>query len=285
LSTTTPTFNTDAIGEWTDPFEFKVERDRIKQYAAATNDPIPQHAAGDLAPPVFAVVPAFGIAGQAMLKVIPGELLMMVLHGEQDFHFHAPILPDTTVYTRAAAIGLKPRSSGVTVTVKADTHDEHGKLLVEQYMTSFVRGAQAPVEVGESAPLHPFDESLRSRPPLAAVPQTFDADQTFRYAEASGDPMPIHLDDALAKSMGLPGIIIHGLCTMAFTSVAVIEHACPDSPERLQRLAVRFAKTVQPEQTITTRIWDGGNRTYSYETESEQGAVVIKDGLVQIRRS
>jgi acyl dehydratase len=284
VSTTTPTFNTEAIGEWTEPSEFKVERDRIKQYAAATNDPIPQHASGELAPPVFAIVPAFGTAGQAALKVIPGELLMMILHGEQDFHFHAPILPGTTVYTRAAAIGLKPRSSGVTVTVKADTHDHRGKLLVEQFMTSFVRGAQAPAEVGGSAPSHAFDESLRSQAPAAEVSQTFDSDQTFRYSEASGDPMPIHLDDALAKSMGLPGIIIHGLCTMAFTSVAVIEHACPDEPQRLRRLAVRFAKTVQPEQTITTRIWSTGvEGSYAYETESDQSAVVIKDGLAQIR--
>ena len=94
--------------------------------------------------------------------------------------------------------------------------------------------------------------------------------------------MPIHLDDALAKSIGLPGIIIHGMCTMAFTSVAVIEHACPDDPTRLKRLAVRFARPVQPGQTITTRIWNGSNGTYAYETESDDGATVIKDGLANI---
>jgi acyl dehydratase len=275
MSTTTPTFNTDAIGEWTDPFEFEVTRERIAQYAAATNDPIPPHAAGDLAPPVFAVVPAFGIAGQASTKVIPGELLMMVLHGEQDFHFHAPILPGTTVSTRAAAIGLKPRSSGVTVVVKADTHDADGALLVEQYMTTFIRGGQAAEAIGEEAPPHPF---TATGDPEAEIAQTFDTDQTYRYAEASGDPMPIHLDDQLAKSVGLPGIIIHGLCTMAFTSVAVIQHGCPDDPTRLRRLAVRFAKPVQPGQTITTRIWPG----YAFQTESQDGSVVIKDGLAEV---
>ncbi len=90
--------------------------------------------------------------------------------------------------------------------------------------------------------------------PAVTVAQTFDEDQTFRYAEASGDPMPIDLDDALAKQMGLPGIIIHGLCTMAFTSVAAIQHGCPDDPTRLRRLAVRFAKPITPGQTITTNL-------------------------------
>lgn len=281
MSATTPIFNTAAIGQWSDPVEFEITRERIQKYAAATNDPISQHVAGDLAPPVFAVVPAFAIAGEAGLKVIPGELLMMIVHGEQDFHYHAPLRPGTTVSTRAAAIGLRPRSSGVTVTVKAETRDAGGELLVEQYMTSFVRGAQAPEAVGEQAPPHAFGELLRARSPVAEAAQTLDNDQTFRYAQASGDPMPIHLDDPLAKSVGLPGIIIHGLCTMAFTSVALIEHACPEDPTRLERLAVRFAKPVQPGQTITTRIWNSG--AYAFETQSDDGATVIKDGLAEIR--
>jgi acyl dehydratase len=282
LSTTAPTFNRDAIGRWSDPAEFEVTRERIEQYAAATNDPIPAHASGELAPPVFSVVPAFSVAGEAAMKVIPSELVMMILHGEHDFHFHAPVRPGTTVSTRAAPIGLSPRSSGVTVTVKADTRDLDGNLLVEQYLISFVRGAQASEAVGEAAPDHRFDESLRSRAPEAEVSQTFDSDQTFRYAEASGDPMPIHLDDALAKSMGLPGIIVHGMCTMAFTSGAVIEHACPEDPTRLERLAVRFSRTVQPGQTITTRIWDADRGIYRYETESDEDVVVIKDGLAEV---
>jgi acyl dehydratase len=143
-------------------------------------------------------------------------------------------------------------------------------------MTTFVRGAQGAEAVGEEAPGHAFDGHSD---PEVEISQTFDKDQTYRYAEASGDPMPIHLDDELAKSVGLPGIIIHGLCTMAFTSVAVIQHACPDDPTRLKRLAVRFAKPVQPGQTITTRIWPG----YAFQTESDDGSVVIKDGLAEIR--
>jgi acyl dehydratase len=100
--------------------------------------------------------------------------------------------------------------------------------------------------------------------------------------------MPIHLDDDFAKSMGLPGIIIHGLCTMAFTSRAVIETACADDPARLKRLAVRFSKPVLPEQTIETAIWDAGNgggrSRYAYRTTCGDAAV-IKDGLAEVATS
>jgi acyl dehydratase len=277
-----PTFKPEAIGKPGEPVTFEVDRERIAAYAAATNDSIQPHASGELAPPVFAVVPAFQAAGVAAMQVIPAELIGAILHGEQDFHYQRPIEPGMTLETVATPIGMRQRSSGVTVVTRAATREAGGELLVEQFMTTFVRGAQGAEDVGEEAPPHRFDEALREREPDAEISQTFDADQTFRYAEASGDPMQIHLDEEFAKSVGLPGIIIHGLCTMAFTSRAVIEHACADDPTRLRRLAVRFASIALPEQTITTRIWDVGDSSFAYETTNDEGAVVIKDGWAEV---
>jgi acyl dehydratase len=285
-SDTAPTFKADAIGKSTDPVAFEVERERIAAYAAATNDSIPVHAAGDVAPPVFAIVPAFQAAGTASFQVIPGEMLGAVVHGEHDFHFHRPIEPGLKLETTATPIGIRQRSSGVTVVTRAETRAAGGDLVVEQFMTTFVRGAQGAEDAGVEAPGHRFDESLRESEPDAEVSQRYDADQTHRYSEASGDPMQIHLDDAFAKSVGLPGIIIHGMCSMAFTSVGAIESFCPDDPTRVKRLAVRFAKMAFPEQTITTRYWSAGKHdgrtSYAYETTSDSGDVVIKDGLAEI---
>ena len=286
MTTDTAQFKTDAIGTVGEPVEFDVTAERIAAYAAATNDSIPAHAAGDLAPPLFAVVPTFQASGMATMQVIPGELLGAILHGEQELIYHRPIEPGMKLSTTASPIGMRQRSSGVTVVTRTESRAE-GELVVEQFWTTFVRGAQGVEDVGEQAPGHALDPALRERAPDAEVAQTFDADQTYRYAEASGDPMQIHLDEEFAKAVGLPGIIIHGLCTMAFTSVAMIEHACPDDPTRLKRLAVRFASIALPEQTITTRIWEtgaAGDRTaYAYETTSDAGAVVIKDGLAEVQ--
>ena len=291
---TAPAFKADAIGKPGEPVEFNVTQEGIAAYAAATNDAVPQHASGELAPPVFSIVPAFQAMGMAAMAVIPHELLGMILHGEQDFHFHAPMQPGMELKTVSTPIGMRQRSSGVTVVVRSDTRDAAGELVTEAYSTTFVRGAQGVEDKGEEGPSHGFEERFRERDPDFEVAQTFDADQTYRYAEASGDPMQIHLDDEFAKSVGLPGIIIHGLCTMAFTSVAVIENLAADDPTRLRRLAVRFASIALPEQTITTRIWetseltedDGLNnsarRAYAFETESDAGSTVIKDGLAEI---
>lgn len=283
---TAPTFKAEAIGRPGEPVAFSVERERIAAYAAATNDPIAQHASGDLAPPVFSIVPQFQAMGMAAMSVIPPELLGAILHGEQDFHYHRPIEPGMELETVATPIGMRQRSSGVTVVVRSDTRDAGGEVVTEGYSTTFVRGVQGVEDAGDEAAPHRFDDGLRGRDPDAEVAQTFDADQTFRYAEASGDPMQIHLDEEFAKSVGLPGIIIHGLCTMAFTSVGAIQSFCPEDPSRLRRLAVRFASIALPEQTITTRYWRAGERDgrqcVAYETASDADAVVIKDGWAEI---
>jgi acyl dehydratase len=179
------------------------------------------------------------------------------------------------------------RSSGVVVLGKGVTETEDGEPVVDQYMAAFFRGAGLDAHEGEALTEHGFPDELRGAEPFARVTHGYDADQTQRYSEASGDPMPINLDDDFARQMGLPGIIVHGLCTMAFTSRAVVAECCPDDPTRLQRLAVRFAKIVQPSEKVTTALYDAGEtddgaRRVVFETTSDNGNVAIKDGLAEI---
>jgi acyl dehydratase len=279
-------WNLDKLGEYTEPNEFEVTAERVIAYAKATNDEHPKHLSGELAPPVFGIVPVFQALAPSMVVVVPAEILMTVVHGEQDFHLHRPIVPGQTLVSRAAPVGVHGRSSGVQVLARGITETKSGELVLEQYMTAFFRGAQLDASVGEPLTEHAFPEELRDREPMAQVTHGYDPDQTRRYSEAAGDPVPIHLDDDFAKSVGLPGIIVHGLCTMAFTSRAVIQSACPDDPTRLKRLAVRFSKVVQPHEKVTTSLWDAGDgdrrRRIAYETVSDNGNVAIKDGLAEV---
>lgn len=282
MTTATNGFDLSLIGVPGDPVTFTVERERIVAYAQATNDDIAPHANGEYAPPVFAVVPAFETLAATSVKPVPPEILMRVVHGEQDFRFHAPILPGAQLTTTASVIGITPKSSGVTVCVLAKTVDQDGAPVVDQYMTSFFRGAELAQGAGEAPPEHAFPEDARGTEPAAVLVQRFDEDQTHRYAPAAGDPMPIHTDEAFATAMGLPGIIIHGLCTMAFTSRAIIQTACPEDPTRLRRLAVRFSKPCRPGDEITTSLWDRGEGAWVFETVDAGGAAVIKDGRAEI---
>ena len=61
---------------------------------------------------------------------------------------------------------------------------------------------------------------------------------TVRYAGASGDFNPIHIDEEFARQVGLPGRILHGLWTMAQVARAHTDAA--GGPEKLKRLSVQF---------------------------------------------
>ena len=279
-------FDLSQLGTWSEEREFKVEGERAKAYAAATNDPTPAHQAGEIAPPIFAVVPVWEAMGLASAQVISGDMLPFVVHGEQDIRFHQVMRPGHVLRSKAAPVGVHVKGSGTTVVTKTETRDEQGELVTEQYFTTFVRGITDGDSEGEPAPDHRFPEALRDQEPTAVVTQRFDGDQTYRYSDASGDLMPIHLDDEFARNVGLPGIIIHGLCTMAFTSHAVLGAVAGGETARLRRLAVRFSKPALPGQEIVTRIWAAGEtdgRTvYAFETATADGDVIVKDGLAEV---
>lgn len=279
-------FALEKLGHWTEGPEFKVEAQRAMAYAAATNDPIPAHRDGELAPPVFAVVPIWDTMTGGMAGVVPPEALPFVVHGEQDMFFHKSITPGMALRSRAAPLGIHVKPNGTSVVVKVETRDQDGDLVVEQYMTSFFRGVSDGDSGGEEAPGHKLGGATKASEPVGAVTQQLDTDQTYRYSEASGDTMPMHLDEEFAKSVGLPGIIIHGLCTMAFTSWAAVQELCGGDPRRLRRLAVRFSRPVLPGQQITTTFWKAGESagtvTYGFETRNGDGEVVIKDGLAEV---
>ena len=84
---------------------------------------------------------------------------------------------------------------------------------------------------------------------LRKLSVTPDKYLTVRYAGASGDFNPIHVDDDFAKMVGLPGKILHGLWTMAQVARAQTETA--GGPHALRRLSVQFRGMGLPEQEIT----------------------------------
>jgi acyl dehydratase len=286
-------FNDEALGIWGEATRFEVTVERIAAYAAATNDPIAAHLAGEVASPVFAIVPVFDALMEPCLEVVPIQIFGRLVHGEQDFHFHRPIKPGDTLVARGRMTGYEALPNGTRTTVHLECRDDAGDLVNEQFVTAFFRNVDAGKTVGDLGPTHALVDSLRDQAPVAKVVQHIDADQTFRYSPAAGDPMPIHLDDEVAKSAGLPGIIAHGLCTMAFTSWAVLTEVGDSDTARLKRLAVRFNRMVLPDSDLATSIWKGestvgatgdstgGFTSYAFET-TVGSEVVIKGGLAEI---
>jgi len=107
-----------------------------------------------------------------------------------------------------------------------------------------------------------------------------------RYAGASGDFNPIHIDDEFAKSVGLPRNILHGLYSMGLVAKANAVALAGGDPRALKRLSVQFRGMGVPEQEIvvsgTIRSVDGDRIVV--DTVAAQGDTqIIKNAEAEIQ--
>jgi acyl dehydratase len=106
---------------------------------------------------------------------------------------------------------------------------------------------------------------------------------TVRYAGASGDYNPIHIDEEFAKQVGLPGRILHGLWSMAQVARAQTEAA--GGPASLKRLSVQFRGMGVPEQEITVSgtVREVADGVAIVDTEAEQaGNTIIRNAEAEL---
>jgi acyl dehydratase len=120
-------------------------------------------------------------------------------------------------------------------------------------------------------------------PDLKVTPDRY---LTVRYAGASGDFNPIHVDDEFARSVGLPGRILHGLWTMAQVARAQTEAA--GGPDKLKRLSVQFRGMGVPEQevVVTSKVREVADGVAIVDAEARQGDTrIVRRGEAELHLS
>jgi acyl dehydratase len=106
---------------------------------------------------------------------------------------------------------------------------------------------------------------------------------TVRYAGASGDFNPIHIDEQFATSVGLPGRILHGLWTMAQVARAHTEAA--GGPDSLKRLSVQFrGMGAIGEEIVVTGTVDSvdGGVAVAHSEATQAGSRIIRNAEAEL---
>jgi acyl dehydratase len=276
-------FDTSRIGVPVVSGPIEITEEAVRRFGAATNDEDPQVAAGRVASPLYALVPVLKTMVAAKKAVTPA----FGVHGEHDLHVREPLVPGMVVQVTARVVGVRQRSAGVAIVVQIETRAGDGRLVNEQYFTSFVSGGHVAEPAGEDAPAHvpppPADAAAAHE-----VTQVVDPDQTQRFAAAADDWDAYTLDEQVARSMGFPTVIVHGTCTMAFAARAIVATACDGDSTRLRRFAARLSSPLLlvPGQRLTTRAWpvpDGlASRVLGFESFDKEGTRMIKNGLAEV---
>ena len=106
---------------------------------------------------------------------------------------------------------------------------------------------------------------------------------TVRYAGASGDFNPIHIDEEFAKQVGLPGRILHGLWTMAQVARAHTDAA--GGPETLKRLSVQFRGMgrLEEEVVVTGTVREVSDGLAIVDSQAQQaGSRIIRNAVAEL---
>lgn len=252
-------------------------------YAAATNASFPAYRGpGAIAPPMFGV--AFSIKALSAPLFDP-ELqvdMMRLVHGDQDMAFLKAVRPGDVITSSSKVLDIADKTTGELLTVAVTSKNQRGETVLEARSGLFIRGPRKKESLeAEKREREAEENAWAAQGPAWTATQVVDADQSLRYAEASGDHNPIHKDEAMAKAAGLPGIILHGLCTMAFVHNAGVAQAGGD-PMKVRRLAVRFNRPVMMGDSLSIEARGPAAGPWLVRVTNQAKVLVLKSGIVEL---
>jgi acyl dehydratase len=262
------------------PVEVAIIAEQIHRYAAASGDDNPRYAPGpgQAVPPVFPAVLAYPllamVAGDADLGI---DNPLMIVHGEHEFVYHRPLVVGAPLVLTPYLDRVQDKGRSAVFVVRVAACGTNGEPFVDQYATVFVRGGGSGANPGAREGAAPLPKGEL----VVAFAKEVELAMPARYAEASGDHNPIHLDEAIAMAAGLPGVINHGLGTLSLIAGGLTDHLAGGNPSRLRRLKARFVEVVLPGCDLATSVWGSEGSAAVFETSRPDGAVVIS-GMVEV---
>jgi len=258
-----------------------IEPESIRQYALATNEKNPLYLSTEpnaelIPPPIYPVVFLPGILSQLVDDSEKMELdILRVVHAEHQMSWRKTLRPGDEIYTTAKIINMEQRGTNEILDLLIHCK-RNNDIVVEMNYRLLIRGKKK-AESQKTAREAYVSENGKL---LLEQKSIVTADQGARYAEASGDHNPIHISDDIARSVGLPRAILHGLCTMALASQVLVDGLLDGNPTRLKSMSVRFSQPVLLDQTLTTKVYAAGGSedgllVVNFETRDEKDVPVL----------
>jgi acyl dehydratase len=196
-----------------------------------------------------------------------------VVHGEQRLTLHRPLLPEGELIASARVTEAYDKGAGKGAVIYTETVARSAADGQPMYTLLSVTFARGDGGFGGPSGAGPAPHALPDRKPDATVTLATRKDQALLY-RLNGDRNPLHADPELAKRVGFPVPILHGLCTYGVACRAVLQEVVAYDHTRITGFDVRFSAPVYPGESIATDLWVEG-RTVSFRCRIPARADVV----------
>jgi acyl dehydratase len=307
-----------AVGREWPATSYEVGREKIREYADALGIDAPIHRDHDaaraagfraaVAPPTFAAAYVARSLAGAMFDPAsgifdPAEGLAgyRFVQRRQWFRWHEPVCSGDRIETVARLAAAEEGDGARYRTFTSESTNQDGALVLEGRYEGMVPAPRGGKRRSEAAA--PVGDAIRAAGGAAATatagagvagfavgdpwPElriTPDRYVPHRYAGASLDFTPFHLDAGLAKAIGLPGIILHGLYTYGQLARGLLAPFDPD-PRALRSLGARFRRPAVPERELvvtgTVAAADAGRIEVACAV-AQAGREVLSEGVAEL---
>lgn len=272
------------FGDRRGPYELRIGADTGAALARAIRDDNPRYLDGSALPPTAIATEAYRTQFAAMVELVPESVFSAArsgVHGQHDLVLHRPLVPGESLHTMVETHSARPSKGNLRITLLHRTYDEEEQLVAEQWWTTVMLGTTAE-PTGPDLPDHGTTDLDRA-PPTAEESVYIDRQMARRYAEVSGDFSGHHFDVAAARRSGYDKPFLHGLCTMALCARAAVRRVGGGDPDRLRRLAVRFATPAFLDQELVVGLHPLGQEgRFALEGTCGQDTV-IRNGVAELR--
>lgn len=206
-----------------------------------------------------------------------------VVHGEQRMHYHATFPTQGEVIGRNKITHVidKGADKGALVVTERTIHDAANEtLLATLQQVTFCR-ADGGFDRSDS-PLEPLPKTPDTPPQICCELST--PLQSALLYRLNGDLNPLHADPAVAASAGFSRPILHGLCTYAYATQALVRTLCDGDETRLAYLHGRFSSPVLAGETLQVQFWHNQPDYVQFQVRvKERDVTVLSHGVAGLR--
>ena len=278
---TAPVIDATIVGLSIGPVACTVDARWLMAYAAAVGETDPRYydtsaPAGPVAHPVFPVCYEWPVAVALRAKTVDAAFAPLGVHAVHRLIIHRPPRAGDSLRTTAQVTAVQRRTRGTLIISRYTTTDRAGVPVSTTDYGSLYRGVGLRGDDGVRG--WEADEADGNE-----VRWAEDVDVTGQaahiYTEGARIHNPIHTDIAVARSAGLPGLILHGTATLALAVSRVVTRDLGGDPAAVRGVACRFTGMVTMPATLTVR-GRVARQGLAFDVADAAGQPVLSDGLV-----